>query len=361
MPASPLADVVSLEEIAEAAGVPAAEVEALAARGAVCTVEAASRGSVPEAFARLVAFDEAVRVVVALQRGDLRPAAGTAGVALFTPPPAARRSPAMTVALSGGAHAAVAILAVVASLGWTATASERTEPLKIDRPEVRLVFLSMPGPGGGGGGGGLRQPTPPPRAERQGTRRLSSPVPARPLTPPMRPPPRPVEPPPLVARSLPAPVAAVPADTRDREGVVESVPAIEVETAGPGTGGGVGTGEGTGAGAGQGTGIGDGSGGGTGGGPYRPGSGVTPPRLLREVRADYTEQARRAGIAGDVVLEITVRRDGTVGDVRLLQGLGAGLDERAVAAVRQWRFAPSQLHGTNVDVIVEVAVEFRLR
>ena len=95
-------------------------------------------------------------------------------------------------------------------------------------------------------------------------------------------------------------------------------------------------------GEGEGAGIGPGSGGGTGGGPYRPGSGITPPSLLREVKPDYTEDARRRGIEGDVVLEIVVRSDGTVGDVRLLQGLGAGLDQRAIDAVRQWRFAPAR-------------------
>jgi TonB family protein len=104
-----------------------------------------------------------------------------------------------------------------------------------------------------------------------------------------------------------------------------------------------------------------GPGGGTGGGPYRPGSGITPPQLLREVRPDYTEDARRQGIEGDVVLEIVVRDDGSVGDVKILRGLGAGLDRRAVDAVRQWRFSPARRFGTPVDVMVEVAVEFKLR
>ena len=58
---------------------------------------------------------------------------------------------------------------------------------------------------------------------------------------------------------------------------------------------------------------------------------------------------------------IVVRRDGSVGDVKVLQGLGAGLDDRAAQAVRQWRFAPAQRRGAPVDVIVEVSVEFRLR
>jgi TonB family protein len=130
---------------------------------------------------------------------------------------------------------------------------------------------------------------------------------------------------------------------------------------GPGQGGGTGTGTGTGLGSGDGSGVGDGWGGGTGGGPYRPGAGIAPPRLLHEVKAEYTEEARRRGLRGHTLLEIVVRRDGTVGDIRILRALGAGLDERAVAAVRQWRFAPATARGVPVDVIVEVTVEFVLR
>jgi TonB family protein len=79
------------------------------------------------------------------------------------------------------------------------------------------------------------------------------------------------------------------------------------------------------------------------------------------VKADYTEEGRRRGLSGDVVLEIVVRRDGSVGEVKVLQGLGAGLDERAIQAVRQWRFDPARRLGTPVDVLVEVEVEFILR
>ena len=107
--------------------------------------------------------------------------------------------------------------------------------------------------------------------------------------------------------------------------------------------------------------VGPATGGGSGGGPYRPGSGIEAPQLLREVKADYTEDARQRGLSGDVVLEIVVRRDGSVGDIKILQGLGGGLNDRAVQAVRQWRFAPARRQGVAVDVIVEVAVEFKLR
>jgi TonB family protein len=176
-----------------------------------------------------------------------------------------------------------------------------------------------------------------------------------------------VEPPPPVAKPDPvppvvAPVVSAPADPKDQPGVLVAPAASPAPASqGPGTGGGSGSGAGTGIGQGNGSGIGEGTGGGTGGGPYRPGSGITAPAILREVKPDYTEDARRRGLSGDVVLEIVVRSDGSVGTVRVVQGLGAGLDQRAVDAVRQWRFSPARRLGTPVDVLVEVAVEFRLR
>ena len=152
-----------------------------------------------------------------------------------------------------------------------------------------------------------------------------------------------------------------PADEEEVAGVLEEASAPEEPSRGPGEDGGVGTGTGTGIGDGDGAGVGEGSGGGEGGGPYRPGSGIEPPSLLREVKPDYTEEARRRGIEGAVVMEIVVRRDGSVGDVRVLDGLGHGLDQRATAAVRQWRFSPARRRGAPVDVIVEVAMEFKIR
>ena len=174
----------------------------------------------------------------------------------------------------------------------------------------------------------------------------------------MEPPPAP--PAPAPALQVVAPVATIAADARDRTGVLAES-AATADSNGPGSGGGAGTGRGTGIGEGDGAGIGPGSGGGTGGGPYRPGSGIVAPGLLREVKPDYSEDARKRGIEGDVVLEIIVRSDGSVGSVKVLQGLGAGLDQRAVDAVRQWRFSPARRLGTPVDVVVEVAVEFKLR
>jgi TonB family protein len=158
-----------------------------------------------------------------------------------------------------------------------------------------------------------------------------------------------------------APVVPKPADPVDTPGVLTPPPDPRPPNQGSGTGGGAGTGNGAGVGQGNGSGIGPGSGGGEGGGPYRPGAGIDPPSLQREVKALYTDDARRQGIEGDVVLEIVVRRDGSVGDVRIKRSLDRGLDQRAIEAVRQWRFAPARRQGVAVDVIVEVAVGFKLR
>jgi len=132
-------------------------------------------------------------------------------------------------------------------------------------------------------------------------------------------------------------------------------------SSGPGTGGGIGFADGSGLGEGNGAGVGNGTGGGAGGGVYGPGSGIDPPSVIREVKPTYSDDARRRGLEGRVGLQIVVLSDGTVGDVRVVRRLGGGLDQRAVEAVRQWRFRPARRHGTPVDVMVDVSVEFNLR
>lgn len=283
---------------------------------------------------------------------------------LFRTMTGVRREPGMPLALSSTLHAAIAAGFVL--LGTLGMARPQALVAAADKNEMRLVFLVAPGPGGGGGGGGRSEPTPPPPAERKGVEKMRSPVPVRRPPPPVDPPVivRPVEPPPVKVEPVVAPVVPVAADPRDRAGVpwiAKEPPPQETESQGPGAGGGTGNGQGTGIGQGDGAGIGPGSGGGTGGGPYRPGTGITAPAILREVKPDYTEEGRRRHLEGDVVLEIVVKSDGSVGSVKLLQGLGAGLDQRAIDAVRQWRFSPAKRHGVPVDVMVEVAMEFKLR
>jgi periplasmic protein TonB len=345
-------DVYSPREIAQAAGVSEA------------AVRAALGAPPPGGY---VDRAEAIRIGRLLVEQAREAATGRAKAPLFSAWGArgSNRQPLAAIAVSGTLHAGLAaIFVVLAGLNLAPRAAALTRP-DPSTDLMRLVFLATPGPGGGGGGGGLQQPVPAPKAMREGAKRISSPVPARREPDPIVPAPRPPEPKPapLEAERLPvlvAPIVTAPADPRTRIGVLEQTPSV-AESHGTGKGGGAGTGSGAGLGAGDGAGVGPGSGGGTGGGPYRPGSGIQPPRLLREVKADYTEDARQRGIAGDVVLEIVVRSDGTVGEVRVLRGLAGGLNERAAQAVRQWRFAPALRQGAPVDVIVEVSVEFTLR
>jgi TonB family protein len=365
MPRALPADVYNARDIAAAAGVSESRILSLIARGEIRSIATQLPIAGDASLGRFIAHDEAVRAVKALRKGSVVAAPGTLGLGreLFAQSADAQRSTTMPLLVSTSLHGvAVAAVLFIASLGFAA-ADERTEILKDPEP-IRMVFIVSPGPGGGGGGGGLKMKTPPPKAERKGAQKISSPIPARKLPPPMRPEPKPPEPPkPLEAKQLPpvmAPIPAKPAETQDKEGLLAKAP-VTPPSQGAGTGGGVGSGQGTGLGQGDGTGVGEGSGGGYGGGPFRPGSGVEPPRLLREVRADYTDEARRGNIEGEVELEIVVRRDGTVGEVRVLRGLRGGLNERAVNAVRQWRFAPGRMKGTPVDVVVQVGVEFRLR
>jgi protein TonB len=358
-PTTAPAEVFSASEIARAAGVREDALEALVQSGRVQVPGSGYFGAAA-----------AVRAV-RLLRGS---AVAEVPRDIFAPPPKALRSPGGALFASLALHTSMlALIGLFATWGLT----QVTEATVV-QPQTRLVFLVQPGPGGGGGGGGLKQPAPPPRAEMHEKSVLKSPVPPpksvkapkrdpeiKRVPPPAPPMPKPVEPPPPAKVEVPlpqvtAPVVTASNDTRDKAGVLTPT-APDSDSAGRGSGGGVGTGTGTGIGEGDGSGIGPGSGGGTGGGPYRPGSGITAPSIVREVKPDYTDDARRRNVEGDVVVEIVVRSDGSVGSVKLLQGLGYGLDQRAMDAVRQWRFSPARRYGTQVDVIVEVAVEFKLR
>ena len=380
------AEAYTLKEIAAAARVPVQRV-----------VQAARAGNVSVRGMHIRGAD-AVRLVRSLtrERTDRRRVLPLS----VMPEPSARRAGPLAISLA--AHALLlALLLSAASLGLLNAPDTEAETPKLAR--VRLVYLMQPGPGGGGGGGGMKMPTPAPKAERKAPvkPKVSSPVPppAKRPAPPRPVPPRPAPVPPAPrpipivvtppAPPVPAPVIPVPAptptptpapptpapppppgvvapvasmagDPNDRVGVPAESPG-QSASYGPGTGGGAGSGSGQGLGEGHGDGIGPGSGGGIGGGPYRPGAGIAPPQLLREVRANYTDDARRRAIEGEVVLEIVVKRDGSVGQVRVLLSLGGGLEQKAVDAVRQWKFTPATRYGAPVDVVVEASVGFKLR
>ena len=133
-----------------------------------------------------------------------------------------------------------------------------------------------------------------------------------------------------------------------------------VPSNGTGYGGGMGEGNGGGVGPGQGPGYGPGYGGGTGGGPYHVGGGVSAPRKIYDPDPDYSEEARKAKYQGTCVLYVVVGPDGKPRDIRVTRTLGLGLDEKAIEAVKTWRFEPATKDGKPVAVAVNIEVSFHL-
>jgi len=222
-----------------------------------------------------------------------------------------------------------------------------------------IVWLNQPGPGGGGGGGGNRMQGPIRKAELPGKDRITVPV-TKPNPVQLVTDPKPADtPPPPVALDIPAMTTAD--SSLKALGALEGVAGSLSQ--GPGSGGGFGTGSGTGVGPGTGSGLGPGWGGGTGGGPYRPGSGIENPELLREVKPQYTADAMRAKIQGSVILECVVLADGTVGQVGIVKSLDPvfGLDQQAILAAKQWRFRPGRKGGQPVAVWINIVLDFTLR
>jgi len=129
---------------------------------------------------------------------------------------------------------------------------------------------------------------------------------------------------------------------------------------GAGSGAGIGTGAGGGIGSGTGPGVGEGRGGGIGGGVFRVGGGVSAPKAIYNPDPEYSEEARKAKYQGTCVLWLVVGPDGRPRDIRVARSLGLGLDEKAIEAVKTWKFEPAMKDGKPVAVQINVEVSFRL-
>jgi protein TonB len=266
---------------------------------------------------------------------------------------AQKKRSAGAFAVSLGVHAAVFGLAV-----WLAfnPSARDTASQAFDKLNDQIVWLDTPGPGGGGGGGGNESPEPVKKVELKGKDKITVPVEKPPAIeqPKDKPPENPIQ-------NLTIPAQTLASADLAQAGAMEGIPTSD--SLGLGRGGGAGTGQGTGIGSGRGSGLGEGWGGGTGGGAYRPGNGVETPKLIREVKPQYTAQAMRAKIQGEVLLECIVQPDGSVGNIRVVRSLDSsfGLDQEAIKAARQWRFAPGTRQGQPVPVLVTIAIAFTLR
>jgi len=212
-----------------------------------------------------------------------------------------------------------------------------------------LVFLVEEGPGGGGGGGGDET-----EAEPLEVQSVSTQDAAEPEELVLQDPEDIAED--ILEDAINAPFAP---DPEALAGLIRDASDL-LTYAGPGRNSGAGTGQGGGLGEGDGDGIGEGTGGGFGGGAYRIGSGVEPPQLRRRITPEYTDDALARKIEGIVILEVVILKNGRVGPARIIRSLDAGLDAKAVAAVREWTFLPGRFRGEAVDVLAEIEVEFRL-
>ena len=129
---------------------------------------------------------------------------------------------------------------------------------------------------------------------------------------------------------------------------------------GPGSGGGFGTGRGGGVGAGSGPGFGPGSGGNMGGGAYRIGGGVSAPTVIFMIEPEYSEEARKGRFQGKVLILVVVDERGNPRDLRVIRPLGLGLDQKALEAVKLWKFSPGKKDGRPVAVQATIEINFRL-
>ena len=101
---------------------------------------------------------------------------------------------------------------------------------------------------------------------------------------------------------------------------------------------------------------------GFGAGAYQaPQPGITNPIALKQVEPKYTSEAMRAKIQGEVELNVVIRADGTIGDVRVAKSLDRvfGLDEEAIKAAKQWLFRPAMYNGKPVPILVTLVLEFK--
>jgi len=93
---------------------------------------------------------------------------------------------------------------------------------------------------------------------------------------------------------------------------------------------------------------------------FRVGGGVTPPVLLSKIEPEFTEQARKARYEGTAVLYIQIDPTGQATKMKVVKGVGLGLEQKAMEAVAKWKFKPGTKQDTPVTVEATVEVNFRM-
>jgi len=256
----------------------------------------------------------------------------------------------ISTAVNGGLLAALLIFGVVKMVQKIQQKQENVTP--VDVGEFKLVGPKGPQAGGGGGGG---------------DHSIVDPVKGRmpkkapdPITPPQV---QTVDKPKLAiepAINVQQDIKLPDNPTLPTLGVNKSAN-VTLASNGQGGGTGIGTGYGGGIGSGTGNGYGPGTGGNTGGGLYKVGGGVSEPVALNSVEAEFSDEARRAKYQGVCLISLIVDAQGNPQNPRVIRTLGMGLDEKALEAVRKYKFKPAMKDGRiPVPVMITVEVNFRL-
>jgi protein TonB len=267
---------------------------------------------------------------------------------LFSAGPATYPVSGRNFALSFMAHAAMLALLVGSGVWFVSTKVELQRAGMVSDISPYLMTVA-PQQSGGGGGGGDRDHVAAPQGKlpKQAMEQITPPAMVLRNVHPM-----------LIAEPT---VVAPRINMADMAGIGDPLSKIYGPPSnGIGAGAGIGSGSGGGIGGGFGPGVGPGLGGGIGGGVYRVGGGVSAPRVLYAPDPDYTEEARRAKYQGKVVLWLIVGADGRPRDMKVARALGMGLDQKAIAAVREWKFDPAMKDGKPVAVQINVEVNFRM-
>lgn len=135
-------------------------------------------------------------------------------------------------------------------------------------------------------------------------------------------------------------------------------PQVALASQGGGSGSGFGQGAGGGIGSGRGAGVGRGSVGGYGGGVMSVGGGVIAPQVVHSVEPEFSDAARQTKYQGVVSIRLIVDTQGNPENIQVVHHLGMGLDEKAIEAVRQYKFRPAMYQGHPVPVQIVIDVEF---
>jgi TonB family protein len=278
------------------------------------------------------------------------PEAPTEGI-LFQGLATGQRAPA-SIAFAVIAHGiALALLFLFAIQTRVRMIAPQTQSATVDiKPWLPVTPQGKQAMGGGGGGGDhdlvevskgklpqlAKQQVTPPQVVRNDNPKLA------------------VEPTIVMPKNIPLPNAGMP-----NLGMSTSSQ-VQLASNGTGSRAGMGSGHNGGVGSGDGGGYGPGSGGGTGGGVYQVGGGVSAPLVLSAVDPEYSDEARRSKFTGVVVVSLVVDPSGLPQHVHVVRRLGMGLDEKAIAAVKQYKFKPAEYQGKPVPVEVNIEVNFQI-